>query len=359
MTNAVHVIAGLDPASGGPSVCVPELTEALTRTGRYQATLVDFYGPESSLTRFASVTARAGLVHVHGLWQLHALAATLAARRARVPVIVSAHGMLQPWALRNKGWKKRLYAALVENRNLRRAGCLHALSAAERDDYRRFGLANPIAVIPNGTAAAPPLDPAPFFAAFPALAGRRLVLFLGRIHYKKGLDLLCRAWHRAAPDAHLVLAGGDSEHTEASLRALIAELGIADRVTFTGPLYGPMKWSALAAATLFVLPSHSEGFSVAVLEAMSAGLPVLLTTPCNFPEAAAERCGWVVEPEAGALADALAAILAPGPDRIAAYGARGQALVAARYTWNAVATQMAATYDWMLGGPAPPCLYTA
>jgi glycosyltransferase involved in cell wall biosynthesis len=359
MKNAIHVIAGLDPAAGGPSVCVPELAQALTRTSRYQASLLDFYGRDSSLARFAAATAHADVLHVHGLWQLHSLAAALAARRARRPLIVSAHGMLQAWALNNKHWKKRIYSALIEGRNLRGACCLHALSAAEREDYRRFGLSNPVAVIPNGVHAAPEPDPAPFLTAFPDLAGRRLVLFLGRIHYKKGLDLLFRAWRAAAPEAHLVLAGGDSERTADALHSLAAELGITDQVTFTGPLYGALKWSALAAADLFVLPSHSEGFSVAVLEAMSASLPVLITTPCNFPEAATRGCGWVAEPDAVALAAALTGALSLPPALLQACGRSGRALVAERYTWNAIAAQMAATYDWMLGGPAPACLFAA
>ncbi|HVX66141.1 MAG TPA: glycosyltransferase, partial [Bryobacteraceae bacterium] len=237
--------------------------------------------------------------------------------------------------------------------------CLHALSKAELDDYRRFGLSNPVAVIPNGVDSAPDADPGPFLAGWPALAGKRLVLFLGRVHYKKGLDLFFRAWKAAAPEAHLVIAGRDSEHSAAPLHALAAELGIARQVTFTGPLYGALKWSALAAADLFVLPSRSEGFSVAVLEAMSAARPVLITTPCNFPEAAAHGCGWVVEPDAGALAAALTRALSLPPEVLQASGRSGRALVAEHYTWNAIAGRMAATYDWMLGGPAPDCLFTA
>ncbi len=359
MKNAVHVIASLDPANGGPSVCVPELVRALTSIGRYQAAVLDIHGAGASLARFVSAAARADVLHVHGLWQLHSLAAALTARRARKPLIVSAHGMLERWALNNKRWKKHIYAAMVEGRNLRSACCLHALSRAELEDYRRFGLSNPVAVIPNGVHPPPPADAGPFHAAFPALAGKRLVLFLGRIHYKKGLDLLCRAWREALPEAHLVIAGSDSENTEASVRALAAELGIASAITFTGPLYGPLKWSALAAASLFVLPSRSEGCSVAVLEAMSAGLPVLITTACNFPDAAANGCGWAVEPDPQALARALTQALSLPPELLRGMGSNGRALVAIRYSWTAIASQMAAVYDWTLGGPAPSCLVTA
>src|SRR5262249_23304811 len=150
------------------------------------------------------------------------------------------------------------------------------------------GLKGPVAVIPNGVT--PPgqhISERLFFERYPDLRGRRIVIFLSRVHHKKGLDILCKAWQRVWPlfrDTHLVIAGPDFENTLASIEALMSELGIGDGVTITGMLEGEMKWSALAASRLFVLPSHSEGFSMAILEAMATGLPVLATHPCNFPE---------------------------------------------------------------------------
>ncbi len=359
MKIALHVIRSLDPAAGGPSVCVPQLAQALTREGRYRADVLTFPARGVSLSELASTITCADVLHVHGLWQLHSTVCTIVARRVGVPMMISAHGMLEPWALNHKRWRKRIYGALVEGRNLRRADCLHALTQEEAAACRRFGLRNPVALVANGIETPPAATPAAFLSAFPALDGRRLVLFLGRIHRKKGLDRLFRAWHEAQPAAHLVLAGGDCEGTEAALRALASELGIAGQITFTGPLYGDLKWSALAAAELFALPSYSEGFSVAVLEAMAMGLPVLLTTACHFPEAVASGAGWQAGPEAGALARVLGETLALAPDALRAAGERGRTMAATRYSWTGIAGQMAAAYDWMLGGPAPACLITA
>ncbi len=182
------------------------------------------------------------------------------------------------------------------------------------------------------------------------------MLFLGRLHPKKGLMMLVRAWARSASsfdDAHLVLAGPDFEGTRATLGGLVDELGIRHQVTFTGMLAGPMKWSALAMASVFALPSFSEGFSVAVLEALGMGLPVIVTRACNIPEVAESRCGWVVESEQSAVEVAIEESL-----RLAAHdrkmmGERGMALVAGRFTWPVVGKQMAEVYRWVLGGPEP------
>jgi glycosyltransferase involved in cell wall biosynthesis len=137
------------------------------------------------------------------------------------------------------------------------------------------------------------------------------------------------------------------------LEGLVDELGIRHQVTFTGMLSGPMKWSALARASVFVLPSFSEGFSVAVLEALGMGLPVIVTEGCNIPEVSENGCGWVIEAKQSAVEVAIEESL-----RLAAHdrkmmGERGLALVASRFTWPVVGKQMAEVYRWVLGGPEP------
>ena len=147
--------------------------------------------------------------------------------------------MLESWALKNKRLKKQIYAALFERRNLQGAACLHALTQAEAQDYRNFGLKNPIAVIPNGVEIPSAVSAEPFLAQFPALRGKQLVLFLGRIHFKKGLDILCRAWSKIFknhPNTQLVLAGPDFENTQAEIQKLLQSLGAESQVTFTGML---------------------------------------------------------------------------------------------------------------------------
>src|ERR1019366_6678208 len=152
---------------------------------------------------------KADVLQIHGLWQQQCITAGGIGRRHRKPIVISAHGMLERWALNNKRWKKGPYSLLVERPNLRSASVLRALTAAEASDYRRFGLRNPIAIIPSGVDPVGGAHPELFFSSWPDLRGRRLVLYLSRIHYKKGVDLLVEAWGRIAPHftgAHLVIA---------------------------------------------------------------------------------------------------------------------------------------------------------
>jgi glycosyltransferase involved in cell wall biosynthesis len=372
----LNVLEHADPRYGGIAISVPAMARAVAAAGRYGSRNAAFCEASESaapdmvrlpLDRLRWVAGRAArrtferlvsssdLVHVHGLWRQHSLAAAHAARRHGKPYLVSAHGMLEPWALGHKGWKKRLYGALVERSNLRRAACLRALTRQEVSDYRRYGIALPAAVVPNGVDLEPPGAPDAFLDAWPGLRGQRMVLFLGRLHPKKGLDVLLRAWAAApqAPAGHLVIAGPDFGGTRAGSEALAAELGLRHSVTFTGQLAGSLKRAALAAAHAFVLPSFSEGLSMAVLEALAAGVPVVASPGCNLPEIAAEGCGWVVEAAPRPLAAALAEALSLSAGDRAAVGARARGLAERRFSWPAVAAQMAAVYDWVLGGGRP------
>ena len=189
--------------------------------------------------------------------------------------------------------KKRVAAWLFENRNLSQAACLHALCEAEARSYRDFGLRNPICIIPNGVDVPEVGQKGPEARRQPwedfVKPGRKRLLFLSRIHPKKGLVNLLRAWKGISPlfnDWCLMVAGPDEVGHEAQLRSLCASLGIDDSVYFIGQAYGEDKRALLAAADAFVLPSFSEGISMAVLEAAGAALPVVLTHQCNFPQLA-------------------------------------------------------------------------
>ena len=257
--------------------------------------------------------------------------------------------------LRNKRWKKVFYSALVERPLVQRATCLHALTHAEVESYREYGAANPVAVIPNGVMLPGYTDAHAFLHQHPELEGKRLILFLGRLHPKKGLDLLLTAWsslERIWPEAHIVIAGPDCDGTQAQLASQIQTLGLRN-VLFTGMLTGQEKWNALAAAECFVLPSHSEGLSMGLLEAMGMGLPVIATRPCNMPEIATHKTGWQIEPDAAELATALQHFLCDAPENNRARGNRGRLLVGEQYSWARVGRSMTELYSWLLGGPVP------
>ena len=378
----MHVLSHLDPQYGGLSAAVPALAAAIASGDSCSSEIAAFCTPEEltspapphvALTRwpgsrsawlrdrtlvlrFREQMKYVDGVHIHGLWEQSTLIAARTAHALGKPYVLSAHGMLDSWALANKRAKKLLYAALIERAIVARAGCLHALTPAEAGDYRRFGSRAPIAIIPNGVTVPVHTSPEPFLDAFPELRHRRLLLFLGRIHYKKGVDLLVRAWAQlaaSAPEAHLVLAGPDFEGTQAPLEALVRELGLASRVTFTGMLRGSLKWSALAAAQLFLLPSLSEGFSVSALEAMGMGLPVIVSEACHLSAVEEVFAGWTTQSEVSSLSSSMQKFLNNSPQANREIGSRGRRLVKERFTWPAIAGQMTGIYRWQGGGPPP------
>ncbi len=252
--------------------------------------------------------------HAHGLWRASSVAAENYRRAKGVPYIVSPRGMLDPWALANSGWKKKIASALFERRNLEGAACLHALCESEARSMRAYGLTNPIVVVPNGVAL-PAAEPRCFGASVGQYFGvqteegakTRTLLFLGRLHPKKGLPEAVRAWAEVAKGTdvgwRLVIAGWDQGGHEAELKQLCGELGLrwADvpaaaltensklntensSVVFAGPAFGETKEALMRSADAFILPSLSEGLPMSVLEAWAYGLPVLMTEECNLPE---------------------------------------------------------------------------
>ena len=382
----VEVVSHLHPRYGGLSAAVPALGQRLTHAHNLDIALAAFCTPgehvqptgydpahlsfwpasrrpwlqdrlhPSLRPAFLDQLRGADGIHIHGLWEQSTSVAAHAARTLRIPYLISAHGMLEPWALGNKRLKKLLYAHLIERSNVAHAACLHALTRAEARHYIAFGARSPIAVIPNGVDIPSRRDPSLFLDQFPAAHGKRILLFLGRLHPKKGLDLLLEAWSTLAPqhpDALLVLAGPDSDSTQARLQDVIAQHRLHETVFFTGMLDEAQKWSALAAAEAFILPSHSEGLSMGVLEALGMGLPVIVTEPCNMPEVEEVRAGWQIQPTLPDVTRALTELLANAPQTNAALGENGAALIQSRYTWPIVAAQMAEVYRWLAGGPAP------
>jgi len=383
----ISIVAHLDPRFGGMSAAVPSLGVSVRDIGQHKVSLAAFRSAgengsahiaaeltvhnfplgylawltdKAARRSFNSLVKGAAGLHIHGLWESSTLLAARSAQHSAKPYVISAHGMLQPWALRNKRWKKIIYAALLERPHLRHATCLHALTTTEARDYRAYGLENPIAVIPNGVTIPDSLDSDAFLNQFPELRGKRLILFLSRIHYKKGLDILCKAWISLAkrwPDAHLVLAGPDFENTKSSIQALIAGAELQHRVTFTGMLDDRLKWSALHVAECFVLPSYSEGLSVSVLEALGVGIPVIVSRQCNLPEVQEHACGWVIEPNSQDLQTALNDCLNSSRAEVYQMSLRGRALIHEKFSWEVIGGQMSALYTWMQGGSTPDNVY--
>jgi glycosyltransferase involved in cell wall biosynthesis len=313
-------------------------------------------GPETDLEE---AIRGAAVVHMHGLWQIQTRRGARAARAARVPYLIAAHGMADPWALRHKQWKKRIYLALIERKNIRRASCLHALSRPEIIHFRGIAPWTPVCFVPNGVELAP-FDNLParsvLEAEHPEIAGKFVLLFFGRAHVKKGLNLLAESLGRTMPDhpdLHLVVAGND-DGAWAPFRDQMAALGLSGRMTYLGHVSGERARQVWGAADGFVLPSFSEGFSIAVLEALACRLPCLITTACNFPELAAAGGCIEVTPDVDAVSQGLRDLLERTPAERASIGQVGRRLIEEQYTWDRQAERLASVYEWIrAGGPAP------
>ena len=287
----------------------------------------------------------ADVLHGHGLYAGPNFIFGREARRQQKPLVYHVHGFFEPYILRRSRWKKRLVHWLFEDDNFRAVRLWRALTPKEAGQIRACGLRQPIVIIPNGLNPAgfpkpPDLDSlidTPLIKGLSKNAMR--LLFLGRIHPKKGFDLLLPAWAGLSGltrDWQLVIAGPDEQGYLAQVRNLARSLGLEQKIIFTGPVSGPTKISLLHSSDLFVLPSYSEGFSMSLLEAMACGLPVIATTACNFPEILSEQAGWECEATQDSLADTLRQALECSEIERKQRGQNGRRLVETRYAWPAI-----------------------
>jgi glycosyltransferase involved in cell wall biosynthesis len=380
----LHVIANLAPRYGGPSLACWQMARAVARLGHQVsiyttnqdgpgelAVPVDrpvwrdgvevryfpiqtprFWGTSLPLAlALRRKVPASDLVHIHSLYLFHDLVAGHWCRRFKVPYLVRPHGTLDPFIYRRHRWRKRLMEHLFEHRNIRQAAALHFTTAAEAKLAAPFTFQTPGLVVPLGLnfeefAVLP--EPGKFRCRYPEIGDKHIILFFGRINFKKGLDLLAQAFGAVArrrQDVHLVIAGPDNEGWGARVRTWLSEQGVLDRTTFTGMLLGPEKLAVLRDASLFVLPSHSENFGLAVIEAMAAGLPVIISDQVNiWQEVQDGDAGRVIPVDSAALAAQILDLL-DKPEAARRMGQQGRSLVQQRFQWNEIARTLAAAYE--------------
>ncbi|OGV52489.1 MAG: hypothetical protein A2X49_09250 [Lentisphaerae bacterium GWF2_52_8] len=270
--------------------------------------------------------------------------------------------MLAEKALQHHWWKKLPARIWFQTKVLKEVDCLHAKSEAEFSDMRRFGLRNPVAVIPNPILLPRQRDrmsAEEFRRVFGMPVEKSLLLYLGRLHPVKGVSRLIQAWTMMR-EFHatwsLVLAGPDEQQFKHKLEMLISEQGCGDSVVFPGELDDFTKWGALAAAQIFVMPSDFENFGNSIVEAMLAGLPVVTTTGTPWKRLPAENAGWWVDPTPEALSVALREAFEMTPGRRKEMGNQAARLAGQFHPQKAVA-DLIQVYEWMLGhGPSPACI---
>jgi glycosyltransferase involved in cell wall biosynthesis len=292
------------------------------------------------------------IINVQGLWTYPSLANLRHHGRYGTPYLVTPHGMLDPWARDRSWWKKRAVRLWFEDAHLAGAACLRATAEMEAEHFRSFGLTNPIAIVPNGVDI-----PAP--RQHGAQGERRRALFLSRIHPKKGLPHLLRAWaavEARMPDWELVIAGPDEVGHTAEMQALARQLGL-ERVAWRAAVHGEEKSTLYRSADLFVLPTHAENFGLVVAEALAHGVPVLTTRNAPWDGLETHGCGWWIPLDQDRLHETLQAAAALPRGQLNAMGARGRAWMERDFGWDGVAARMRDVYAWVAGAaPRPDCV---
>ena len=383
----LHVIETLSPRYGGPVSVLLALVAAQQRVG-HEVTIATtnaehprgvfresgwgslaggavsvYYAPvqfaplrgsRQLATYLNGAVARFDIVHVHGLYRFPPTWAAWQTRRQRVPYVIRPHGALDPYLYTRSSSRnlrlKRLYERYFELPNLNKAGAIHYTAEEERKRASFLGLKAPSFVVPNG------LDWSRY-QVLPARGALRarwglsdapMVLFLGRLHFKKGLDLLIPAFdalRRRLPGAQLVIAGPENDGYGRKVRGWVRERGLESAVHFVGSLEGADVAQAYVDADVFALPSYTENFGMTVAEAMACGLPVVISDQVNIhAEVSGAEAGLVTGCDAGEVAAALESLLRD-PDRCRAMGEAGRRLVQRRFAWPAIVGQLTSEYQ--------------
>ena len=410
----LHVISSLRRSGGGPARSAQGLVAGLNAAGVEAWLLSLKHGDEpwvEGVQRFVNgepfenvaERIKPDIVHLHGLWNWNLHRCAVICRRWRTPYVIAPRGMLEPWSLRQKWLKKRIARWLYQDRDLKCAAALHATADSEAEQFRRLGFRNPVIVSPNGVNV--PRNSSEFRVQSSELKGNdsrvehveckeRRVLFVSRMHPKKGVIELVEAWSSLRKEVKDIGEGEEKwvcelvyttnsdveREYEANVKARILELGMSYQDTdgtihsspasspsptpdfiLTGALDDEKKWDAYAKADLFVLPTYSENFGIVVAEALWAGLPVITTKGTPWSELEGDqsinppthqltnsptsKCGWWIDIGVDALVKALAEAIALTDEERHEMGMRGRKLVEKKYTWNAVVKEMIEGYN--------------
>ena len=376
----VHTVPSIAREASGPTYVVTRLCEsliekkqrvnlavlaehsdALTAGSTYiKYFSVDFgqrrLGVSNQMRRWLNTEAFAGridLLHNHSLWMMPNVYPGRTAAKFRIPYVVSPHGVFTEYAMSIGSNIKKLFWPLIQKPSLISVGMFHATAESEYKDIRRLGFRQPVAIIPSGIDLPDRI----------ALQGteRRTLLFLGRIHPNKGLDLLIPAWQQLQnqfPDWYLKIVGPDENDYLSEVKALVAKIH-AERVEFVEPKFGKAKWDTYANSALFILPSYSENFGVAVAEALASGVPAIVTRGAPWQGLEMNQAGWWIDTSVEALVAVLREALSSSPEKLQRMGACGRAWMLKEYSWSNISMRMLDSYRWLRdGGPAPAWIIT-
>lgn len=375
-----HIVPSINELIGGPAYSVTSLASALANEG-LKVELISLDYPElgpmlkapgvkchsikvSSLGRhfrgyspalkelILNRAKEVDIIHNHGLWMWPNLYARQAAQAADIPLVISPRGMLEEWSLKHARLKKFLAWHLYEKANLKAAKAFHCTASSEQKALDNLGFTQTKVIVPNGVDAeefATPVARSILEDNFPEFRDKRLCLFMSRLHPKKGLKELINCWSALKSEIQkewqLVIAGPDLSGYRTKLEALVQDKGLADFISFTGPLSGPQKLSALQHAELFVLPTHSENFGVVVAEALASGTAVITTKAAPWDLLNSNGCGWWIEDSEEALLATLQKALLKETNELSLMGLRGQEVATRVFDWNKIAESTIKYYN--------------
>jgi glycosyltransferase involved in cell wall biosynthesis len=364
-----HIISSTDNSTGGPARSVTHLIAAMLENSSHKIELFCEESQNPIINNFVKSTgsiyfcklnklgglkgisvrlkiSKPNLLHGHGLWQMPVHQMAKMARKNKIPYIITPRGMLEPWSLEQKKIKKKIALSLFQNKDLKNAACIHATATLEAENIRNLGYTNPIAVIPNG------IDLKEFPEFKKSKAAEKRILFLSRIHQKKGIENLIEAWsqiHKIIRENwSITIVGNGEEKYIAALQALLINKGLSDQILIKGPMYGEDKLKEYQDADLFVLPTYSENFGIVIAEALACNTPVITTKGAPWNELETTQSGWWIDIGVEPLNKALEEALQTPPETLNQMGENGRKLVEEKYSIEAVTKQMLELYTWIL-----------
>lgn len=354
----IHFIAGIDKKEGGTSEYMRLLgtelknhIEIIVATGvsenpiNIEGVRVEFF--QTSVSRWFSmlkefkqflVTEKPDIVHINGIWSPQNWGFQKVAQELGIKVILSPHGMLEPWILAQNPWKKKLGLFLYQKKAIQRALCLHATAQMEADNIRSLGFKTPIYIIPNGIDLQDVKELKEYY-------GTKKMVFLSRIHPKKGIELLLEAWRNCNTDGWTLEIAGNGD--ENYIEKLIQSAQDFENVNFVGAKYGEDKWDFLRSADVMVLPTHSENFGIVIAEALAVGVPVITTQGTPWEDLETYNCGWWINLSVENLQKTIETATHSSAKVLEEMGNQGRKLVTEKYEIKVVTNEIIELYQKM------------
>ena len=351
----IHFLSSIDKASGGVTAYIELLSRELKHkvdlviaTGvsiepiKIQGVKVEFF--DLSLKKIKSLSQsfnkflieeKPDIVHVNGIWEPCCWLFQKEAQKIGIKVVLSPHGMLEPYILNRNPWKKKIAMFLYQDKAIKKADYIHATAISECMNINELGYTNNNIIIPNGVDTSEVLIKDSFSKT------KRSFLFLSRIHPKKGIEFLLEAVEQIKnEDFEVIIAGtGDEKYTK-NLKEIAKSKKIENKVKFVGPVYGKAKWELYKKVDYFILPTYSENFGIVVAEALATGLPVITTKGTPWEELIKNNCGWWIDLSIENLKKTIRAALSLSTDELLKMGLNGKKLVSSKYEIGSVTNLM-------------------